>query len=175
MEVMPEATGILTYVYCENNAGLNFYILCSAKNDNGKIIKGPMVDKDLSRLRFSQIEDMKYLKEEDIELDFKELNKILAKIDITFDKVDDRVKALRNWTMLDGSRNIEWPDYVSVMLNKEGLMPELVWVKCTGYEDNIIIGELSGSTRQNFGIKDGQEIKFSAYDADGDIMLIAGI
>ena len=79
---------------------------------------------------------------------------------------------LRELEMLDGGRNIELPDFVSVTVGKKGLLPEVVWVRTTDFGDNEFYGTLHNPPKQGFGLETGQKVRYRAYDNEGEIMLI---
>ena len=154
--VMEGATGILTYCYIEEGLGLSFYILCSAKMDGTELEAGPDVTAQMARVRY----------------DLSAFDGIAAQTREQFETKEKLRQLIYDLELIDGSRNVECPEYVSVIVQKAGLYPEYVWVKCTGFGETEIYGELLEAPKQDFGLRKDDAITFQMVQAEGKIYLM---
>ena len=76
-----------------------------------------------------------------------------------YDASED-VEKSREFDFLDGCREPSFPDDVRVLFIKEGLKPEECWVRIIGLGDHVLIGKLLNQPYQEFGVHEGDTIKF---------------
>ncbi|ASS37540.1 hypothetical protein [Mogibacterium pumilum] len=173
LEIIDGATGVLAYCFCEDLVGTNFNLLASAKRkENGTLEIGPRSTEKYARVRFSDVRDYEFELVKNLEADITGFLDVPEDIRENFESADKKMSMLRELEMLDGGRNMELPDFVSVTVGKKGFLPEVVWVRTTDFGDNEFYGTLHNPPKQGFGLEPGQKVRFRAYDNEGDIMLI---
>lgn len=173
-EVMDGAEGVLTYCYVEDGMGLSFYILSSARIEDGKVVKGPDVHEECCRLRFGELEYYPVVPEMDMDASAQDYRDVIDDIHDKFEPEDENICRLHMNKLLDGSRNIEYPDFISVVFKGTGAYPELGWVKCTGEGKGYFEGEVAQPPRQKMGVHFGDQVTFRAYEgSDKKIYFIA--
>jgi hypothetical protein len=77
---------------------------------------------------------------------------------------------VREFTFLDPLRSDHYPDDIQVTLFKEGLQPELVWVRCTNADKitGVFFGRLLNQPYNDYGCHCGQIIAFQyIVDSNG--------
>ena len=173
LEIIEGATGVLAYCFCEDLVGTSFNLLASAKkSEDGRLEIGPRSSEKYARVRFSDVRDYEFELADNLEADLSAFTDVPDDIRENFESADQRMAMLRELEMLDGGRNIELPDFVSVTVGKKGFLPEVVWVRTTDFGDNEFYGTLHNPPKQGFGLEPGQKVRFRAYDNEGEIMLI---
>lgn len=173
LEIIEGATGVLAYCFCEDLVGTSFNLLASAKkSEDGRLEIGPRSSEKYARVRFSDVRDYEFELADNLEADLSAFTDVPDDIRKNFESADQRMAMLRELEMLDGGRNIELPDFVSVTVGKKGFLPEVVWVRTTDFGDNEFYGTLHNPPKQGFGLEPGQKVRFRAYDNEGEIMLI---
>ena len=173
VDVMPEADGLLTYCYVERDHGLKFYILCSGKLQDGSVVTGPDVSEAGARIPFEDARYYPYLAQEALGLDMSRYAEAVGRIGETLE-LNDRIPRMAvDLELLDRARNIEVPDCVSVVLQQEGLLPELIWARVTGFGRQEIFGEVLNAPGQpGYGLAPGQRIGFRMIDYGEGITLM---
>ena len=145
-QVMDGAEGVLTYCFVEKGMGLSFYILRSAKPEGEKLVLGPEVHDQRCRLRYGELEHYQVILEKDLENSASEYGEVISDIHEKFEADDEKLRMIHGLEILDGSRNIEFPDHISVVQ----------------------------PPRQKLGVHFGDEITFRAYEgSDKKIYFIA--
>ncbi len=173
-QVMDGAEGVLTYCFVEKGMGLSFYILRSAKPEGEKLVLGPEVHDQRCRLRYGELEHYQVILEKDLENSASEYGEVISDIHEKFEADDEKLRMIHGLEILDGSRNVEFPDHISVVFTGTGTYPELGWVRCTDCEDGQFKGEVVQPPRQKLGVHFGDEITFRAYEgSDKKIYFIA--
>lgn len=173
LEIIEGATGVLAYCFCEDLVGTSFNLLASAKkSEDGRLEIGPRSSEKYARVRFSDVRDYEFELADNLEADLSAFADVPDDIRENFESADKRMAMLRELEMLDGGRNIELPDFVSVTVGKKGFLPEVVWVRTTDFGDNEFYGTLHNPPKQGFGLESGQKVRFRAYENEGEIMLI---
>ena len=156
--VMEGATGILTYCYIEEGLGLSFYILCSAKMDGTELEAGPDVTAQMARVRYGDVCYKKFLDQGELDVDLSAFDGIAAQTREQFETKEKLRQLIYDLELIDGSRNVECPEYV--------------WVKCTGFGETEIYGELLEAPKQDFGLRKDDAITFQMVQAEGKIYLM---
>ena len=173
LEIIDGATGVFAYCFCEDLVGTSFNLLASAKkSEDGKLKVGPRSKEKYARVRFSDVRDYEFELVENLDVDITRFADVPEDIRENFESADKKMSMLRELEMLDGGRNMELPDFVSVTVGKKGFLAEVVWVRTTDFSDNEFYGTLHNPPKQGFGLEAGQKVCFRAYDNEGEIMLI---
>ena len=173
LEIIDGATGVLAYCFCEDLVGTSFNLLASAKRrDDGMLEIGPRSSEKYARVRFSDVRDYEFELADNLDADLTAFADVPEDIRENFESSNQKMAMLRELEMLDGGRNMELPDFISVTVGKKGFLPEVVWVRTTDFGDNEFYGTLHNPPKQGFGLEAGQKVRFRAYDNEGEIMLI---
>ena len=173
LEIIDGATGVLAYCFCEDLVGTSFNLLASAKRrDDGMLEIGPRSSEKYARVRFSDVRDYEFELADNLDADLTVFVDVPENIRENFESSNQKMAMLRELEMLDGGRNMELPDFISVTVGKKGFLPEVVWVRTTDFGDNEFYGTLHNPPKQGFGLEAGQKVRFRAYDNEGEIMLI---
>lgn len=171
--VMEGATGILTYCYIEEGLGLSFYILCAAKNDGNVIEAGADVTEEMARVRYRDVWYRSFADQDSLDVDWSQFDSIKGYTKEQFETKEKLRQMIYDLELIDGNRNVECPEYVSVIVQKEGLYPEYVWVKCTGFGKTEIHGELLEPPKQDgYQLKTNDKMTFQMVEAEGKIYLM---
>ena len=173
LEIIDGATGVLAYCFCEDLVGTSFNLLASAKRrDDGMLEIGPRSSEKYARVRFSDVRDYEFELADNLDANLTAFADVPEDIRENFESSNQKMAMLRELEMLDGGRNMELPDFISVTVGKKGFLPEVVWVRTTDFGDNEFYGTLHNPPKQGFGLEAGQKVRFRAYDNEGEIMLI---
>lgn len=165
----------------ENGTGVDGPYIKKGENSGGFSEQGvlqPEIGMDFideyCRIRYGDISSLEFTDMHDSDVISQSHIGSASAASAQLEKADDVRRVFLDWELLDSSRNVEAPHFVSVVLRKAGIFPELAWVKCKEFADgNMMIGELAAEPRQNFGVHSGEDILFSAYDTGGGIQLFA--
>lgn len=173
IELFDGANGVLAYCFCEDLAGLSFNLLAAARKDeNGRLTIGKVNNEDFARVRFKDVRDYEFELADNLEADLSQFLELPETILKNFESADEKITMLRELELLDASRNLEFPDFVSVTVAKKGYLPEVVWVRTTGFGEDVFYGTLLNPPTQVLGLKPNQEVSYHAYDNNGAITLV---
>lgn len=172
-----EADGVMVYGYVDHFVGNTIEFIALTKNiDDEKysFIKIPNSARFFCRADKLSEAEFRFLKsgKENLSETFKDRIDYLAD---TYD-VNPGVAESRKMEFLDKFRQLFHFDDVQVVLYKEGLELEGVWVRIEDLGKGIIIGTLMNEPKQDFGISVGTRIAFTVnQNADGTKNLIADL
>lgn len=168
-----EATGAIAYGYIDHQAGLSFELLaCAVLNKDGSITAFNGNDTASIKYRFGSISECEVLI---IENDEIYRNRYFSKIQMINEgyKVSDSIEEIRTIEILDACRSPEYPDDVMVVLFKEENQPEGCWVRCEGFGNNGLIGELLNEPNADFTVHMGDIIDFGVIEQDDGFMCVS--
>lgn len=165
VRVMDGADGFLAYGFFEDRAGMSFLVLASAKNEGGSILTGPSVAEEYCRVRYRDVEKLRFIPEEELAVDGGEFAEAREQVAASLEPKEEFRLKLLDHSFMDGSRNPENPEYVSLTLWDGKLAPEMAWVRPVriGTEGELY-GYLAHPPFQSFDISPEAEIMFRAYD-----------
>lgn len=188
LPVMDGATGILTYCFIEEGQGLSFYILSTARirragtNDGSEtklsessglmLESGPDTTEHMARVRYRDVCYYRFYDQENFDLDWSRYDEICAEVKENFETKDRLRQMVYDLELLDENRNVEVPEYVSVVVQKEGLYPEYIWVRCVAFGEKEVYGEILEPPKQDYGLEKDQRIAFQMVEYDGKIYTI---
>lgn len=161
-----EADGVLTYGYCDSEAGFTLEILCCVKNigEGQFAFANPSEDtRGIVRIGAVADEDFVFVGygDDPIKDNFPKNIEMVSHYD-----ADEEVEASRTFDFLDEFRHEQYIDDVLVLTIKDGLQPEGCWVRISGLQDNCLVGTLLNEPNQDFGYHEGEEISFFLYEDD---------
>ena len=157
-----KADGILCYGYMHPEEGLMLAVMATGMLEGSDIQCFHEPRENLISVFPEDFED------EEI-ITFQESDRILRM------RFDDQIRALgnrneveymrasRSMTFIDEIRDPRFIDDVPVELWRRDLEPETVTVRITDSDMDALIGDLRQEPEQNFGVHEGDEIRFVAY------------
>lgn len=195
-EVDEEITGLFAYCYIDATEGLSFrsFMLAKMNATSMQVFTLPHQENTIYILRLREGEvKMSEAHEGDKHLylyainshknhyiDLSVLNlpvedfvKIKESVDESYKVKDDR-ELLRseNFSFLDLFRNELYPDDVRVLLYREGIGIEQVWVRAMFIAEKEIFGELLNEPYQDYDCHEGDLIGFVVAKAGDDKVLV---
>lgn len=157
-----KADGILCYGYMHPEEGLLLAVMATGMLEGSDIQCFQEPKEDLISVFPEDFED------EEI-ITFQESDRILRM------RFDDQIRALgnrneveymrasRSMTFIDKLRDPRFIDDVPVELWRRDLEPETVMVRITDSDMDALIGQLRQEPEQNFGVHEGDEIRFAVF------------
>ena len=165
--------GVLVYGYVDHEAGFTFEILSLALQGDEGGFKFYDLPNDITyKLRADAVKDCECLFSEEVFEEYMELFKDkISSLEIY--EENENVAKSRRFDFLDPFRHEECIDDVQVVLLKDGLQPEQVWVRIEDLGDKVIIGKLLNEPDQDFGYHLYDKVAFFVYtDEDGNQHLL---
>ena len=159
--------GWLTYAYIDGET-FTFEILAGAKTSGGKVKIFPASYKKSVKIRRNETDDaeLKILTAE-YSLAFHDRIQMINDKSTAADK--EQTRLIKN---LDAFRHPHYPDDVIVYFFGTENKPELLWVRCTSVDENILTGELLNEPNKDFGCHAGDKILFGVAQIGGQNILI---
>lgn len=165
--------GCLAYGYINEREGLSFRILCSADVRFNKLTRRSFDPMRTLTLRRKAADDYRFLGLDYCDVDTSDFADYIAAMDERYKCAHEQTEKMREFKFLDSVRHPEYPDIVLVMLFKEGMQAEKVWVHCMAFSENELFGKLLTEPKQNFGIHPGNIIGFTPVPQKDGIMCIS--
>lgn len=172
-----DANAVICYGYVDKQAGLTFEVLCLAS----------YVDGDYTIVNENKTVSMKVRSEtyKDTEVIPIKNSAIMKRFEQRIRMIEegyyshDRVEEARKLTCIDSFRHPFFPDDVQAILAAEGLKPESIWVRLTGYVGNTNGVEAFSGTLLNapfdsgFNLSYGDEVFVAVVNGnDGKICFV---
>ncbi|MBR0373550.1 MAG: hypothetical protein IJH91_03350 [Mogibacterium sp.] len=182
VDVLPDANGVIAYGFQEERANMTFLVFASARLDEPEdeslpvtLTPGPAVHDTYLRFRYTDVENCQFLTEDKTRaalaaggtdagwLDrFEGTKDTVARV---LEPQDPERRALLELELIDRSRNLAYPEFVSLTLYNGKLAPEMVWVRPVRMGvDGEFYGYLAHEPRGRYGLTTTDEIMFRAYD-----------
>ena len=159
---------MLTYGYCDVDAGLTLEVLAAAvvDGDNASFGDGNANTRAIVRIGMVAEDEFFYLEDEDGSLAKRHADKLerLHAYD-----ADEKLERTREISLIDDCRHEENIDDVMVYLVKDGVEPEVCWARLLGIKDKLFHGILLNEPYQNFGCHKDDEIAFSIAEFDDEV------
>lgn len=165
--------GCLAYGYINEREGLSFRILCSADVRFNKLTRRSFDPMRTLTLRRKAADDYRFLGLDYCDVDTSDFADYIAAMDERYKCAHEQTEKMRKFKFLDSVRHPEYPDIVLVMLFKEGMQAEKVWVHCMAFSENELFGKLLTEPKQNFGIHPGNIIGFTPVPQKDGIVCIS--
>lgn len=167
--------GCLAYGYINEREGLSFRILCSADVRFNKLTRRSFDPMRTLTLRRKAADEYRFLGLDYCDVDTSDFADYFAAMDRHYKCVHEQTEKMREFEFLDSVRHPEYPDIVSVMLLREGMQAEKVWVHCRAFSEKELFGKLLTEPKQNFGIHPGNIIGFTPVpQKDGVVCISVG-
>lgn len=160
-----KATHAVFYGYIDPEGGLMLELLCVGKKaPKNFYFKDPYTGKRVT-IKASDLDELEFVFFP--EFDDKVLKTFAPKIDPLKEyDADEKLEKTRELAFLDEFRSPQYPDDVRVVLLKEGLKPEEVWIHMTHPGDQVLCGKLLNQPYQDYGINRGDPIDFYVRDIE---------
>ncbi len=160
-----KASHAVVYGYIDSKKGLMLEILGAGKQAPKYFyFKEPYEGKKIS-IPASDVKDVEFIYFPKLEPRFrKKYESHIAKLSKY--AVPEDLEKSRTFEFLDELRDLQHPDDIKVILMKEGLNPEEVWVRLTGLGEHVLIGTLLNQPYQNYGINKGDPVHFNAKETE---------
>lgn len=171
-DVRKEDDGFLAYGYIDSQAGLSFRVLCSANIENNALNCGKYQKEVGFIIRRGQLNDSIYLDLDYCEIDTSVFDEYISAINDGYKCESEQTVEMRKFAFLDKFRSSDYPDDIQVILYKEGLKPEQVWVKCWAFTEKDLFGKLLNEPNADFGVHEGNLIGFTPIETDNGLLLV---
>lgn len=165
----PEDDGVILYGYIDRSHGLSFIAICCAHIDaSGSIACAPVGQNIFLRISADSIKDTRFFDLMESNCDTYEFNTFIERA-MCFEDNNLQIELMRQNRGLDSMRHPEYPDDIRVLLYKENLQPEQVWVRGIGAinSDGYWLGRLLNEPYEDYGCHNGEEIVFRCVAEDG--------
>lgn len=172
IEQIAEEDGFLAYGYIDDEAGLSFRILCPANIRDNKMSRGDFIDDVFIIIQRGQLNDCEYMDMDYCDINVDDFNDEIKIINDNYKCSSEQTEEMRKFTFLDGVRSTEYPDDIQVILYKDGMQLEQVWVKCWSFTEDKLFGKLLNEPDQNYGIHCGSIIGFTPIKQDDEILCV---
>lgn len=158
-----KASHAVVYGYIDEKKGLMLELLGVGKQAPKYFyFKDPYEGRKIA-FPASDVQDVEFMYFPELEPRFrKKYEPHIAKLK-KYEASEDLEKS-REFGFLDECRDLQHPDDVKVLLTKNGLKPEEVWVRLTGLGDHVLIGTMLNQPFQDYGINKGDTINFNARE-----------
>lgn len=162
-----KSTHAVVYGYIDPEDGLNLEILGTGRQNPKSFRFWDSYTGDRITLDIEDVAEVPFLIFESISPALQE--QYASCIDrLSQYQPSEDVEKSRSFRFLDSCREQSFPDDVRVLFEKEGLRPEECWVHITGLEEHVIVGILLNQPFQDFGLKEGDEVRFSIRIENGE-------
>ncbi len=155
--------GGLFFGYIDHTHGFMLEVLALITNQDKKDVYNVLKEDVSFKIPRLDVQDMDVRVLKDINMDvFKvKIEKLIKET-----QVDETIKNLRAYEVLDPSRHSEFPDDLMVYFLEEGKDPEACWVRLEGMKDGKMIGTLLTAPKQNIGVKVNETLSFGLTDME---------
>lgn len=174
-EVFPSShkdNGVLAYGYIDEEAGFSFRVLCTAGISDSIVNIGKANQEVLMIIRRGNVNENLYLDMTDINIDKSIYYDTIEQVNRIYSTKNKDKELMRNIEELDSCRSLEYPDDISVVLIREELQMEQIWVRCTKITEDKLFGTALNEPYQNYGIHKGDTIDFIIIKHNGGFICV---
>lgn len=172
IEFSDKDNGLLAYGYIDDEAGFSFSVLCAARIDGKKLLRGKYNNKTNIIFRKGFLNHCEYLHLDSFDIDTSDFDNLIATINKIYRCESEDTERMRKFTFFDNSRNKDFPDDIKVFLLNKNLNPEQVWAKCWMITENELFAKLLNEPNHDFGIHAGDIIGFTPTKYEDGILCI---
>lgn len=170
-----EADYYLGYGYIDHEAGVTIEVLALAKVGEEVEIFDANPNHASTKIRIGELTDTPMIIVNDGDGRIRnEFAEILDIIDEGYTQ-NDMIEESREYDFLDEFRDERYIDDVRVILYKENLKPEEVWVRIEGTKDHTIVGTLIVEPYQDYGVHKGDEVAFQMHQIEDRLFCICEV
>ena len=165
-----KASHAVMYGYIDSDDGLMLEVLGVGKQAPKYFYFKDPYEGERITIKASEVDDVDYMFFPDLEPRFQK--KFAPRIaELKKYDASKELEETRELSFLDGVRSQQYPDDVKVILMKDGLKSEEVWVHMTNLGDHALIGKLLNQPYQDYGIDKGDSIEFNVKkDDEGNVI-----
>lgn len=168
-----DGNGTLVYGYVDHHVGLTYEILaCAVRDEKGVVTSFDGDDAVSLKMRSGSVSDDDLYIVDDDTMFAKKFSQKIESIDKYY-RTSDAVEMTRKIKEIDGSRNLNYPDDVLVILLHGENDPEGCWVRCERIENGMLVGELLNEPDSDFTVHRGDMISFGITKMDDGIICVA--
>ena len=174
-----KADSYLGYGYIDHDAGVTVEILALAKAGEEIEYFEPYTEKASTKVRMGELVSTPFIIVPG--MDDECFEKILGKLEIINEgyKESDEIHETRCFDFLDEFRDPVCIDDVEVLLYKEDLKLEKVWVRIEGTKTTengaFLVGKLLVEPYQDYGVHKGDEVVFNMQNVDDEAYCVCVI
>ena len=169
--IIDNSDSILCYCYVDEQAGISFEYLSNYISENNTILIALKRD-CMYKFRFETAVNDEFKIFDGKITGIKEIDEKIEMIRSGYDSNEDTIE-LRKYEIFDPFRVKGFPDDVELILVKDGLNPEKLFVKLYKMEGERTFGKLLNEPYQDFGVHINEIIEiFIVKYKSGEIILI---
>lgn len=163
------ANYVLTYGYIDHNTGFVFEIVAALVKSEEKFKFAISNLSTSSKIPIGVVIEDEVIVMEDESGGIRKFYK--EKVDtLSAYNVRDEIERSRKMEFLDNSRNLEFPDDVSVYLLRDGNKPERCWVRIEDLKGHKILGTLLNEPTQKFDFHIGDTVAFTLRKSNDNLI-----
>lgn len=175
IEMVRDSDGVIAYGYIDEQCGLSFHVFGAASVKKGVIVKGNKDEKAMLLLRRGSVAECTFVGMDDMGVTYPEYDALIKMVRDNYDTKNKAKEEMRRMEFLDDFRHDDFPDDVTVIIYREGLQPEQVWMRCCDLSKEMLYGILLNEPNQNYGVHKGDKVGFLPIKKDNDMLLVACI
>lgn len=161
-----KASHAVVYGFIDREKGLMLEVLGAGKQATKYFYFRDPYEGPRITIRIGEVADVPFVWFEKLEPRFEKLY-VPAIKRLKQDEVPKDLEESRTFAFLDGCREPAYPDDVRVLFIREGLKTEECWVRISGLGEHVLIGTLLNQPYQDFGVGEGDTVRFSVRE-EGD-------
>lgn len=160
-----KASHAVMYGYIDPKDGLMLEVLCAGKQAPKYFYFRDTYQGKRVSIQASKVENVEFMFFPDLAPRF--YKQVLPRIELLKEyEASEKLEDTRKMDFLDSLRSLQYPDDVKVVLRKDGLKPEEVWVSLTEPGEHELLGTLLNQPFQNYGVNKGDTIGFNVEETD---------
>ena len=160
-----KASHAVVYGYIDPKEGLMLEILGAGKQAPKYFYFKDPYEGEKITIKASEVEDVEFMYFPDLEPRFQK--KFAPRIaELKKYDASKELEETRELGFLDPLRSPQYPDDIRVVLTKDGLKAEEVWVHMTNLGDHMLVGTLLNQPYQDYGVNKGDSLEFSMKETD---------
>ena len=176
VEIVSESDGVTAYGYIDEQCGLSFHVFGTASIKDGvELVIGRKDEKAMLVMRRNSVAECEFVGLEEVNIVCPEYDSLIKMVRDSYDTDNQIKEEMRRMKFLDDFRHDDFPDDVTVIIYREGLQPEQVWMRCCDMTQEMLYGNLLNEPNQDYGIHKGDKIGFSPIKKDDVFLLVAFI
>lgn len=176
VEIVSESDGVIAYGYIDEQCGLSFHVFGTASIKDGvELVIGRKDEKAMLVMRRNSVAECEFVGLEEVNIVCPEYDSLIKMVRDNYDTDNNAKEEMRGMDFLDGFRNDDFPDDVAVVIYRDELRPEQVWIRCCDLSKEMLYGILLNEPNQNYGVHKGDKVGFLPIKKDNDMLLVAFI
>ena len=164
VKITKETDSFVTYCYIDKECGITFEYICPYNNIDKKCLRRNHEGTSI-KFRYGSLNyDADIIDNIEVHREDKFINEIIDIIDKNYD--NKHLAVNRGFKEIDSLRAEGYPYDIKVILAKDGLNREIVWVTWDYVENGICFGLLKNEPFQNMGVHLGDRIQIKMAQMD---------